>query len=96
MDPASRRRDQIRKIAQAYRDSQQIMSMCLSVGLCTGGGYWLDLRYGFSPVFTICGAALGMVTAGLSLRRMLEKMDRESRRQASQESRKPDTVDQSE
>lgn len=88
-DRTSRRRDQVRKIAQAYRDAQQILSMCLSIGLCAGGGYWLDLKFGWTPVLTICGVSLGFVTAGLSLKRLLEKMDQREQRKSDTGSGKP-------
>ncbi|GAB5443213.1 MAG: hypothetical protein Fues2KO_35620 [Fuerstiella sp.] len=88
-DRTTRRRDQVRKIAQAHRDAQQILSLCLSIGLCAGGGYWLDLKFGTSPLFTICGVSLGFVSAGLSLKRLLEKMDRRDQRKQDAESGKP-------
>ncbi len=92
-DRTARRRERTRKIAQAYRDSQEIMSICLSLGVFVGGGYWLDLNYGYKPVFTILGVCLGMVAAGFSLRRLLERMDRQAKRESSKDSGKPDQSD---
>ena len=93
-DRTARRRERTRKIAQAYRDSQEIMSICLSLGVFVGGGYWLDLKYGWKPIFTICGVCLGMVAAGFSLRRLLEKFDRRDNRESGKDSGKPDQSDQ--
>ncbi|HIE98292.1 MAG: AtpZ/AtpI family protein [Fuerstiella sp.] len=75
-DSASRRRRRTAAMAQAYRDSHEVMSICLSLGVMVGGGYWLDLRFGLLPLFTITGVILGFVAAGFSLRRLLERLDK--------------------
>ena len=93
-DRTSRRRRSINSIAQAYRESQEVMSICLSLGLLVGGGYWVDLEFGFKPIFTVVGVVLGFVTAGFSLRRMLEKSDRRSRQR--RESERPEKRDKPE
>lgn len=95
-DPSSRRRNRLRRIAQAYRDSQEILSICLSLGVFVGGGYWLDQEYGWRPVFTICGVLAGMIAAGFALRRLLQRMDRRNRSESCEDSGKPDHRDQSE
>lgn len=95
-DSASRRRNRIRKIAQAYRDSQEIMSICLSLGVFVGGGFWLDQKYGWKPIFTISGVFLGMVAAGFSLRRLLQRMDRRNKHESDRDSGKPEQRDQPE
>jgi putative F0F1-ATPase subunit (Ca2+/Mg2+ transporter) len=35
--------------------------------LCIGGGVLLDRQFGTSPVFTLVGVALGLMTAGYQL-----------------------------
>ena len=50
----------------------------MSLGLLIFAGYWLDKRYGWSPILTICGAGLGLIVAGASLRQLLRRLDRES------------------
>ena len=50
----------------------------MSLGLLILAGFWLDKKYSWSPVLTICGACLGLVVAGVSLRQLLRRLDRES------------------
>ena len=88
-DRATRRRERTRKIAQAYRDSQEILSICLSLGVFVGGGYWLDLRYGWMPACTVGGVFLGMVAAGFSLHGFMQRMERRNKRESQKDSGKP-------
>ena len=83
-DSASRRRRHTAAIAQAYRTSHEIMSAALSIAIFAGIGYWLDGRLNWRPVLTICGSVLGMMTAGVSLRRLLVRLDSESKLQKQQ------------
>ncbi|MDG1894841.1 MAG: AtpZ/AtpI family protein [Fuerstiella sp.] len=78
-DSASRRRRRTAAMAQAYRDSHEIMSAVMSIAIFAGGGYWLDTRYGWKPALTICGACLGCVMAVFSLRRLLVRLDKQSK-----------------
>jgi F0F1-type ATP synthase assembly protein I len=80
-DPASRRHRRISSIAQAYRDSHEVMSAALSVAIFAGGGYWLDSKYGYKPLLTICGLLIGCVFAIESLRRLLVRLDKRTQRQ---------------
>jgi F0F1-type ATP synthase assembly protein I len=73
-----RRRSRTAQIAQAYRTAHEVVSAAISLGFLIFGGYWLDKRYGWSPVVTICGACLGLIVAGASLRQLLQRLDRES------------------
>lgn len=66
------------QIAQAYLIANEVLSMAVGVALLAGGGYWLDSRFGLSPLLTFCGAGLGCVTAGFSLRRILQRIDLET------------------
>ncbi|MEO2016898.1 MAG: AtpZ/AtpI family protein [Fuerstiella sp.] len=79
-DSTSRRRRHTAAMAQAYRDSHEIMSAAMSIAIFAGGGYWLDMRYGWKPALTICGACLGCVMAVLSVRRLLVRLDKQSKR----------------
>ena len=80
-DPASRRRRTISSIGQAYRESHEVMSAALSVALLSGGGYWLDLKFGSKPVLTICGVVLGCLMGVASLRQLLVRLDKRSKDQ---------------
>lgn len=68
------------QIAQAYRQAHEIVSAALTLALLAGGGAWLDHRYGISPILTVCGAIVGCAMAGLSLRQLLRRLDREAAR----------------
>ncbi len=73
-----RRRSQTSQIAQAYRTAHEILSAALALGLFVGAGYWLDRKVGWTPALTVCGACLGFVVAGVSLRALLRRLDQES------------------
>ncbi len=77
-DPTLRRRRRISSIAQAYRDSHEVMSAALAVAIFAGGGYWLDSKYGYRPFLTICGVLVGCVFAIAALKRLLVRLDKRS------------------
>lgn len=79
------RRSQASQIAQAYRTAHEVLSAALSLGVLIGAGYWLDQRFGWTPVITICGACLGFVVAGVSLRVLLRRLDQEASREKGRE-----------
>ncbi len=74
----SKRRRRAGQIAQAYRTVHEVVSAAASVAVMVLAGFWLDRKTGLSPVLMICGACLGFLMAGLSLRQMLRRLDRES------------------
>ena len=78
------RKSQTSQIAQAYRTAHEILSAALALGLLVGAGYWLDRKVGWAPALTICGACLGFVVAGVSLRALLRRLDQESARKKAQ------------
>lgn len=84
-----KRQHRISQVAQAYRAAHEVVSAALGLAILSGGGYWLDKRYGFLPILTIAGVCLGCTTAVVSLRRLLQRLDRESqkRRQVRAENR---------
>jgi F0F1-type ATP synthase assembly protein I len=41
--------------------------LAVSVALGVGAGYWLDRRFGTSPIFLLVGGTLGIALAGLEL-----------------------------
>lgn len=84
--PEQRRRSMASQIAQGYRTAHEVLSAALSLGLLIGAGYWLDRKVGWTPVLTICGAGLGFVVAGASLRVLLRRLDQEAARE---KARKP-------
>lgn len=71
------RRNRVRQIAQAYRTAHEIVSAAAFAGILIFGGHWLDTKYGVSPWATVAGAFLGFLLAGLSLRQLLLRLDRE-------------------
>ena len=77
------------QIAQGYRTANEIVSGAMSLAVCAGIGYAVDTKMGWSPVLTICGACLGFAMAGLSLHRLVRRLDRESeaRKQQAAENR---------
>lgn len=77
-DPTLRRRRRMSSIAQAYRDSHEVMSAALSIAIFAGGGHWLDLKYGYKPLLTICGMLVGCGFAVASLRQLLLRLDKRS------------------
>ena len=79
-----RRKSQTSQIAQAYRTAHEVISAAFALGLFVLAGYWLDLKVGWMPAFTICGACLGFVVAGVSLRALLRRLDQESARKKAQ------------
>ena len=72
------RRRRAEQIAQAYRAAHEVISAAASIGVMAFGGFWLDRRFGFTPVLLICGTCLGFLMAGLSLRQLMRRLDRES------------------
>ena len=46
-------------MAMAIEWSTRLMAIGLEMAIPAGGGYWLDLRIGTSPLFVILGAMLG-------------------------------------
>ncbi len=83
---SQRRRSQTSQIAQAYRTAHEILSAALALGLLVGAGYWLDRKVGWAPALTICGACIGFVVAGVSLRTLLRRLDQESAQKKAQKS----------
>lgn len=82
-DRASNRRRRMSSIAQAYRESNEVMSGAMAVALLSAGGYWLDLKSGWKPALTICGAVTGCIFAAGSLRQMLIRLDRQEKNKKS-------------
>lgn len=87
-ETSQQRQTRASQVAQAYRTAHEVVSGAVAMAVMTGGGYWLDRKYGFSPVLTICGACLGFVVAGVSLRTLLRRLDQESEK--SRKLHKPD------
>lgn len=79
------------QIAQGYRTANEIVSGAMSLALCAGLGYAADVKLGWSPVLTICGACLGFAMAGLSLRRLILRLDREAAIAKQQSAEKKET-----
>lgn len=77
-ETSQQRNSRTSQVAQAYRTAHEVISGAVSMAVMTGGGYWLDRKYDLSPVLTICGATLGFVVAGVSLRALLQRLDQES------------------
>lgn len=76
----SRRKPVASQVADAYRTAHEIISAAMSMVVMVGGGYWLDRKFGWTPALTVCGACLGFVAAGVSLKVLLRRLDQESSR----------------
>lgn len=83
-DRTARRRRSTGKIAQAYRDSQELMSVCVALGLMTAGGYWLDSHFGWMPIFTVTGVLLGLAWSAIFLRQFLRRLDERDQKKSEQ------------
>ena len=70
----------MRSIAQAYRDAQELMTACVSLGVFIWGGYWLDQRYVLKPLLTLSGVFLGLLAAGIFLWQFMKRMERRRKR----------------
>ncbi|MCA9048351.1 MAG: AtpZ/AtpI family protein [Planctomycetaceae bacterium] len=79
-DASSKRHRRLSSVAQAYRDSHEVMSAALSVAFLAGGGYWLDLKLGCQPGFTVIGLVVGCVAAAAALRQLLIRLDQRSQK----------------
>jgi F0F1-type ATP synthase assembly protein I len=90
-ETSQQRQSRASQVAQAYRTAHEVVSGAVSMAVLTGGGYWLDRKFGFSPVLTICGAVIGFVVAGVSLRTLLQRLDQESARK--RKTQKPDEME---
>ena len=75
---SEQRKSATSQMAQAYRTAHEIISAAMSMVVMVGCGYWLDTKFGWIPVLTICGACLGFIAAGASLRVLLRRLDQES------------------
>ncbi len=82
-DDSGRRARRAGQVAQAYRLAHEVVSAALALGFLVWGGYWLDEKSGWSPALTVCGACLGFVLAGASLRQLLRRLDQEAARKKS-------------
>jgi F0F1-type ATP synthase assembly protein I len=83
-----RRKSNASQIAQAYRTAHEIISAAVAMSVMVGGGYWLDHKFGWTPAMTVCGACLGFVAAGASLRVLLRRLDQESARKRADDLKK--------
>ncbi len=60
-------------VATASRWVSQITTISLEMALPAGFGYWLDLRWGTTPWLMLVGAGLGLFTAAMSLKQLIQK-----------------------
>ncbi len=93
-DSESKRRQRASSMGEAYRQAHEVMSAGLSIVVCAGAGYWLDLKLGWMPALTIVGAVMGCAAATVSLRSLLRRLDRETKQRGGSDavSAKPDGV----
>lgn len=63
-------------MAKAIDLASQITSIGLTTVLPALGGHLLDRWLGTSVVFVVLGLAIGMTLAGLQLKRLVEKLER--------------------
>lgn len=59
------------------------MQMALTMALFVGGGFWLDRWLGTSPLLTIGGAVLGVVSLFVYLFRLVGSIDKKRKKRDS-------------
>jgi len=66
------------QISAAYQTAHEVLASALYLGFLIWVGYKADEKFVGLPVFTFCGACLGFIAAGFSLRRILQRLDKET------------------
>ncbi len=61
------------------------MQMALTMAVFVGGGFWLDRWLGTSPLFTIGGAVLGVVSLFVYLFRLVGTLDQKRKKRDADE-----------
>ena len=60
-------------VAAASRRVSQITTISLEMALPAGFGYWLDSHWGTEPWLMLVGTGLGLFTAAMSLKQLIQQ-----------------------
>ena len=61
-------------MAKAIGRASEASTVAFTIGICFLVGYWIDRSAGTSPLFSVIGLALGMVTAFLQLIKLARRI----------------------
>jgi ATP synthase protein I len=67
------RQDSEPPVVTASRWVSRITTISLEMALPAGFGYWLDTRWGTTPWLVLVGAGLGLFTAAMSLKQLIQQ-----------------------
>ncbi len=73
------RQDSEPPVVTASRWVSQVTTISLEMALPAGFGYWLDSRWGTKPLLMLVGAGLGLFTAAMSLKQLIQQASLVSR-----------------
>ncbi|MBS0263460.1 MAG: AtpZ/AtpI family protein [Planctomycetes bacterium] len=68
------------RLAVSYAIASQAVSVCFTMVVPAGLGYWGDVKLGTSPVLVIIGAALGLFAGMQQLLRLAKQPTDSSRK----------------
>ena len=61
-------------MAKAIGRASEASTVAFTIGICFLLGYWLDYSLETSPLFSVIGLALGMITAFLQLLKLAQRI----------------------
>ena len=61
-------------MAKAIGRASEASTVAFTIGICFILGYWIDRSLGTSPLFSVAGLALGMITAFLQLIKLARRI----------------------
>jgi len=68
--------DESRSIGLAMRRAHQVIAIALEFAIPAGIGAYFDHTGNSSPLWTVTGALVGSVVATLSLRQLIQELDK--------------------
>jgi F0F1-type ATP synthase assembly protein I len=74
----SSRNHKAHQVSQAYQTAHEILATSIYLGFLIWVGFKADQKLGSTPIFTVCGACLGLIASVFSLRRILRQLEKES------------------
>lgn len=76
-------------LAQAHREYHEAMGAVMGLPVAAAVGYFLDTRWQTAPWCLIAGAILGAATTVVSLKELLQKLDKQSEQRRMQKMTQP-------
>jgi len=77
-DEKSSRSQTARQVSKAYQTAHEVLATAIYLGFLIWVGYKADQKFGTLPLFTLCGACLGFGASAFSLRRILNRIEKET------------------